>query len=382
MHYELVCQTTPGLEAFAKTDVEQTLSKKATIKNGFVRVKTNDLLDIARLNYASRVVERVDLLLAEYSFSHFDELIARAASADFSPFFKKTKTFAVSCERAGTHEFKSHDVNAEMGGVVMDNLKKTKGWKPKVDLTYPDLNVSAIITNNTCMVGLNTSGESLNKRGYKVYHAPNPLRPSLANALLTYNGWNPDKHLLVDPHCGDGTLIIEAALLAFAMPPGAERKEKFSFLNWDVLSKQEVRQTYQEYDALANTSRNVRVQGMDTFVKNVDGSNKNARLAGVARQVNFSRYNLDWLDDKYGKQEVNTFIVFPPVLHSNKEAVVKFYKELFYQAEYLVKRRMTILTNQHDMVRDLAEEFKFKIQSRHELGYGTPSYAIINLKHA
>lgn len=380
MAYELICQTTPMLEEFAVKEIKELTKNKASVKKpGIIEFKTKDLFDIVKLNYNARIIERVLIKLGEFSFKDMKDLTEKVKKIDFSEFAKKGKSFAARCDRTGKHEFDSYEVEPVLGDAVYVSVKTAKNFALKVDLEFPDFLFKFIIRDDLCIVALDSSGDELNKRGYKVYFSNHNLRPSIANAIIEFSGWDSSKGLFLDPYSGDGILCVEAGIKELNISSGFMRKDKFAFLNWSLFDRDELEAYYKKRDSEISKKK-VKIQGMDKFTQNVDGANKNAKLAGVARDIDFSRYDIDWLDSKYGEKSVEYMIVFPPTPRVGNEGLSKFFKDIFYQAEYILKDYLIIFSNQHRLIDEFSKEYSFKVVKKMEVDYGSPHFFMYMLK--
>ncbi|MDC7996169.1 THUMP domain-containing class I SAM-dependent RNA methyltransferase [Altibacter sp. HG106] len=113
---------------------------------------------------------------------------------------------------------------------IVDRFRDREGSRPNVDLDHPSLRINVHIDRNICTISLDSSGESLHKRGYKVASSPAPINEVLAAGIIMMSNWNGQSHLL-DPMCGSGTFLIEAAMIAAQIPPNINRRE-FGFMSW------------------------------------------------------------------------------------------------------------------------------------------------------
>ncbi len=378
MQHTILCTTTMGLEGFAETEVKKLVSAKCTKKIGSIEFETSDLTCVIGLSYTARVIESVLIKICEFRFTNLQNLLLEASKYSYHEFLKKGKTIALSAERDGSHDFNSGDAEKELAGVILESIKKNKGWRPKVDLKYPDFTFKIIIKDNNCIVGVDASGFDLNKRGYKIFHSTQPLRPSVANAMIELNGWSWN-NIFLDPSCGDGVLAIEAALKVLQIPSGQARRTRFAFNNWGLFKKEEIKREFDKYDLMKKDLK-LKIRGMDKFMQNVEGGNRNARIAGVARLISFSRCDLEWIDEKYDEKSVDSIIVFPPSKRVGRDVVNRFYKDLFFQAGYLLKGRMTILTDRMDAILELAKDYKLKVKKRISIDYMGEGNELVNIE--
>jgi len=182
---------------------------------------------------------------------------------------------------------------------VVDRFREQTGERPSVDLHQPDLRINVYLKNNQAIVSIDLSGESLHKRGYRVVTTPAPLKEHLAAAILltaewprlAKQGWG-----LIDPMCGSGTILIEAAMMAADIAPGIHR-DYFGFLYW----KQHDKEAWQRLKAEAERRRHSGlarlpvIKGGDASEKAVDAANANIAEIGLSDRISVEqRELLDW----------------------------------------------------------------------------------------
>nr|WP_232215803.1 tRNA (guanine(6)-N2)-methyltransferase [Archaeoglobus veneficus] len=170
-----------------------------------------------KLNCYGRTLERVVALLACEKFSTLDDIYKIVRSLDFS-FIKPHQSFAIRAMRAGEHNFTSMDVARVAGQAVIDSYMASRNVRLAVNLDEPDVIIRVDVVFDTVIVGIDTTGDvGLHRRFYRVYNHPAPLNAAIAAALVRLSGWEDGKTLL-DPMCGSGTILIEAAMQACNIP--------------------------------------------------------------------------------------------------------------------------------------------------------------------
>ncbi len=228
---EFVATLNPGLEKIALQEIEELLGKKAEVLHpGAVRFSAEELA-IFTLNYLSRSLHRVVLLLIESEFSELKDIYKLCADLEYSRWVYPTQTFAVRTERTGEHSFTSLDVSREIGQAIIDSFQQEKHQRLKVDLNNPNLTFLAEVRGSRFWLGLDTTGESLHKRWYRVRGHKAPLKTTLAYSMLRIAGIAEGKSVL-DPFCGCGTIPIEAGLYLKQIPPGQKRDFAFFWFYW------------------------------------------------------------------------------------------------------------------------------------------------------
>jgi putative N6-adenine-specific DNA methylase len=180
-----------------------------------------------------RTGNRVLLVLWTFPVKTPDELYEKIFQFKWETFLKDGLTFAVSCTISGRNTIQlnhSHFARLRAKDAIVDRMREKTGARPDVDAESPDLEVFLYIRDGVCTLNLDATGAPLHERGYRGRDAEAPLKETLAAAILKLAGWTPDKPF-IDPMCGSGTIVAEAALMAANIAPGALR-EKFLFMNW------------------------------------------------------------------------------------------------------------------------------------------------------
>jgi 23S rRNA (guanine2445-N2)-methyltransferase len=183
--------------------------------------------DLYKINYNSRLINRVLAPLISFS-CHSDKLLYKKAfEVNWEDFLDPTKTFAVFA--SVTHSSIKHSKFAalRLKDAIADHFKRNTGKRPSVDTRHPDVWFNLFIENDKATISLDTSGGSLHRRGYRTKSIEAPMIETLAAAIIKYSGWN-GSIPLYDPFCGSGTFLCEAFMLASGIPPSYLRN-KFGF---------------------------------------------------------------------------------------------------------------------------------------------------------
>jgi putative N6-adenine-specific DNA methylase len=203
-----------------------------------VYVRDDSMASIYRINYCSRLACRV--LLPLQQFRCFDDkgLYHGASNVDWNRLFKRNYTLAIDANVQHPKIRNSLFAAQVVKDAICDQLRAQAGWRPSVDLKSPDIQLNLFIHEGKATLSFDCSGLPLFKRGYRQDAGPAPLQEALAAALLRLAAFRGDE-ILIDPCCGSGTLLIEAALIATRTAPGFLRKEwgftklpEFSMLDW------------------------------------------------------------------------------------------------------------------------------------------------------
>ena len=195
---------------------------------GGVWVPVTAFAEVMRLNLSLRTASRVLLPLFDIESPTRERLYKGIYDSDFMPFFPEMRSLCIDVPFAKHPHFNNTHFVAQLAkDALCDRLKKEKAWRPSVDTKNPDVRFSLIVMPNKAVFYFDTSGDALFKRGYRQQSVEAPIKENLAAALLMLAGYTGEVSL-VDPCCGSGTFLIEAALMATRTPPGFLRK-RFGF---------------------------------------------------------------------------------------------------------------------------------------------------------
>ncbi|MCD6478736.1 MAG: class I SAM-dependent RNA methyltransferase [Candidatus Diapherotrites archaeon] len=274
----IIATCTPGLEDVSIEELADFGLKGEKIGRGIISTNAK-LSDVFKLNYCSKSLHKIILLLSSGEFSKLSELYRAAYEIDYSEFIRPEQSFAVRVSRAGKHTFTSIDAEREIGQAIIDSYRKENGIRLRVDLEEPDVLVRCYIRENKFWLGIDTTGESLHKRGYRIYEHPAPLRTSIAHCLIRLAEWKGSESLY-DPFCGSGTIPIEAGLFACRIP-NHWRWKSFRLWKLGFVDTEKFMEEKKRIDAEVK-SLELKLYGSDLFRKHIEGAKRNASNAGVS----------------------------------------------------------------------------------------------------
>ena len=179
------------------------------------------------LNLHSRIASRVLLQMAQAPYRQEDDLYKLASGLAWEDWFTSKQTLRVDVTAHRSPLKSLNFATLKMKDAIVDRLRDVTGDRPNIDTTFPDIRVQVHLTATQASIYLDTSGEALFKRGWRDEKGDAPLKENLAAGILSMTGWLPSQTLL-DPMCGSGTFLIEAAQMALAIPPGAIRAGMYS----------------------------------------------------------------------------------------------------------------------------------------------------------
>jgi putative N6-adenine-specific DNA methylase len=280
--FRLIAKTTSGLEQILADEIRALGGKNISTGNRAVYYE-GDLYILYKSNYYLRTSLRVLKEIELFRFKNVDQFYLKCKNIDWKNYFNVEQSFVIHSTVGKSKEF-TNSMFASMRAkdAIADYYREKTGVRPNVDTLNPEIVIDLHIHENTCTVSLDSSGESLHKRGYRINQGDAPLNEVLAAGMLKLANWNGDSDFL-DPMCGSGTLPIEAAMIAYNIPAGKFRKS-YAFENWN------------DYDQIlfdkVKTSAIKKEFRHQIFASDISGSNllnakTNARRALVFNKIKF-----------------------------------------------------------------------------------------------
>lgn len=190
---------------------------------------STDQAGLYRANLWLRTASRVLVQLAVFPCSNPAELYAGVYALSWHELITPDMTLSVDCSLRDSALTHSGFVALKTKDAVVDRIREACGSRPNVDTALPDVRINVHLHKNICTISLDSSGDSLDRRGYRLERNEAPLRETLAAAVVALTGWD-GTIPLADPMCGSGTIPVEAALMAAHIPPGLQRQ--FGFQRW------------------------------------------------------------------------------------------------------------------------------------------------------
>jgi len=288
--------------------------------------------DAARANLWLRTAGRVLLRLARFSAKTSDELYDGVRKIEWGRFVTAEGTLAVSARGSNPGLTNSHFVERRVKDAIVDRFRDEKGRRPSVRLDDPDLAVTCRIVGDRATILADTSGQPLFKRGWRRYRGGAPLKETLAAFVVLASGWDRRSPLL-DPFCGSGTILVEAALIAGNIAPGGFR-ESFGFERWPSHRAKAIEAARDEARASAIEPRKLILRGWDLDAKAVAGANENLAAAGLSERVVVETGDARAFAPKKGW---NAFIVTNPPYGERMGKVDKL-RSLFHDFGEILRR--------------------------------------------
>jgi len=228
----------------------------------------SDLLTLYKINYISRFLSRVLAPLITFPCRNTDALINRAKKIHWEDFCSLEKTFAISGSVSYSRISNSLYASQCLKDGIADYFRDKYGKRPNVDVTNPDVRINLHIEKDMAVISLDTSGESLHKRGYRLLAGEAPMQETLAAAIIRLSKWD-GENTLWDPMCGSGTIVCEA-LMHYCKIPAQKLRKKFGFFNMPEFSPAEWNKLKEEYDCKIRPLQKGIIRGSDKSQKAIE----------------------------------------------------------------------------------------------------------------
>lgn len=284
--FEMVAKTFQGLEEVLAEELRSLGAENVLPGRRMVGFE-GDLEMLYRANLSCRTALRILKPFYKFRAGDADSLYEHAKEFDWSTLLTPDKTFSIDTV-ANSDEFKhSRFVTYRIKDAIVDWFKDRYGEdkRPGVRLQDADVMINVHINGKDVTLSLDSSGESLHKRGYRVAQTEAPINEVLAAGIILRSGWRGDSPL-VDPMCGSGTFLIEAALIAANINPGIYRKD-FAFERWADYDAELFERLYN--DDSAEREVKFKIYGADISPKAVEIARANIKSAGVAKYIELER---------------------------------------------------------------------------------------------
>lgn len=288
--YSLIATAAFGLESVVAKELKQLGFTDLHVFNGGVSFTGNES-SICACNLWLRSADRLYLKLAEFKAVTFEELFQQVKGLPWYMYLDPDAAFPVYAKSVKSTLYSLSDIQAISKKAIVDSLKELHGleWFPENGPRHP---IHISILKDRVQVLMDTSGDGLHKRGYRVKSVKAPMKETLAAALVLLSNWYPDK-TFIDPFCGSGTLPIEAALIGRNIAPGLNRRflsETWPFIP-DSVWKNARKEAYQAIDLEVPLN----IQGYDLDKRAISAALANAEEAGLEDTIHFQVRNVSEL---------------------------------------------------------------------------------------
>ena len=304
--FELLVPCHFGLEAVLKREIYDLGYEITKVEDGRVTFE-GDAEAICRANIFLRTAERVMIQVGRFKATTFEELFQGIKNLPWEEYIPEDGKFWVKkASSINSKLFSPSDIQSIAKKAMVERMKQKykKNWFEEDGASYP---VRIFLLKDEVTVALDTSGDSLHKRGYRTMTSKAPLTETLAAALIMLTPWRADR-ILVDPFCGSGTFPIEAAMIAANIAPGMNRE--FTAEQWtNLIDRSMWYECVKEAEDMIDTSVEVDIQGYDIDGDVVKAARENAKRAGVDHMIHFQQRAVA---DLYHPKKYGFIITNPP----------------------------------------------------------------------
>lgn len=278
--FELIAKTFMGLEPVLAEEITNLGANNVQIGRRMVSF-TGDKEMMYRANFSLHTAIRILKPIARFKARSADDMYEAVKKIDWSQYIEKGKTFSVDSVVYSEEFRNSRFVTYKVKDAIVDQFREKTGDRPNISVTNPDIQLNIHIAEDDATLSLDSSGESLHRRGYRQESVEAPLNEVLAAGIILMTGWRGETDF-IDPMCGSGTLLVEAALIAQNMSPGVFRKE-YAFEKWTDFDRD-------LFDEIYNDDSKERpfehhIYGYDVDMKAVNTARLNARAAGFSNLI-------------------------------------------------------------------------------------------------
>lgn len=350
--FELIAPCHFGMEAVLKREILDLGYEISKVEDGKVTFFA-DAQGIADANVFLRTTERILLKVADVKAETFDELFEKTKALPWEKFIPRDGKFWVAkANSVKSKLFSPSDIQSIMKKAIVERLKGIYNisWFEEDGASFP---IRVAFMKDVATIGIDTSGVSLHKRGYRQMTVKAPITETLASALIMLTPWNRDR-ILVDPFCGSGTFPIEAALMAADIAPGMNR----SFLaeDWKHLVPRKCwYNASEEAHDRVNLNIDTDIQGYDIDPEALKAARANAKLAGVENLIHFQQRAVK---DLRHPKPYGFIITNPPYGErlEEKSELPQLYREIGESFERLDKWSMYLITSYDKTENDIGRK--------------------------
>ena len=275
--FELIAKTFQGLEEVLAQELIELGANDVQIGRRMVSFSGNQEM-MYRANFCLRTAVRVLKPISHFRARNADDVYKAVKEIEWKDILDLDTSFVVDTTVYSTEFRNSKFVAYKVKDAIVDYFMERDGKRPNISVANPDLRLNIHIAEENCTLSLDSSGESLHLRGYRTATVEAPINEVLAAALIKMSGWKFDCDL-IDPFCGSGTILVEAALMARNIYPGVFR-QKFGFENWKDFNPELLSSIFED-DSNERTFEH-RIVGSDINLRAVEAALANAKAAGVA----------------------------------------------------------------------------------------------------
>jgi putative N6-adenine-specific DNA methylase len=322
-NYKMLATTLFGLEDVLATELRNLGAQNVQIGNRSVSF-IGDKGFMYKANLALRTAIRILKPIRSFSVDNEQTLYNKLKNISWEEYLGSKSTFAINAV-VHSKEFtsNSHYISLKTKDAIADYFREKYNERPNVDLKYPDVRIHVYIQHKTCIVSLDSSGDSLHKRGYRVNTNIAPINEVLAAGLILLSGYKGNSNF-IDPMCGSGTILIEAAMIAANIPANINRPE-FGFEKWRNYDNSLFEKIHDSLLKRVQSPR-FKITGFDRAPSAVRKAKENIENANLSDFIKV--YQIDFFESKKQVQGPTTILFNPPYGERLKIDTTSFYKRI------------------------------------------------------
>jgi len=302
--FDIIVKTFQGLEEVLAKELTELGANNIELQRRAVKC-TGDIQTLYRANFRLRTASRILVPIASFRANNPDEVYELVKKIDWTQYMDVNTSFVIDStvysDDFRHSKFVSYRVKDAIADYFMERFKK----RPSVQLTNPDLYINIHIAQNNCTLSLDSSGESLHKRGYRSDQTEAPLNEALAAGMILLSGWDGETDF-IDPMCGSGTLLIEAALIALNIAPGVYRSS-FAFEKWKNFDEELFDNIYNDDSAERPFTHTI--YGSDMSMRAIRIAEANVKSAGLSKYI---KLEVKSMQDVESPKKPATILFNPP----------------------------------------------------------------------
>jgi putative N6-adenine-specific DNA methylase len=287
-HFNMVAKTFKGLEGVLAKELQEIKAKDIIVLNRAVSF-TGNKETMYRANYNLRTALNILKPVIHSKIRNEVQLYRAARSVKWQDYLDSRDTLTIDSTVSSVNFNNSMFVSQKVKDAIVDQFRDAFGRRPSVNNENPVLKINVHLSDEDLTISLDSSGTSLHKRGYRIAHGPAPLNEVLAAGMIMLTGWSGNTNF-VDPMQGSGTLLIEAALMAYHIPPGIFRKS-FGFERWPDFDSRLFNKLTEESEEKKNLK--LSIAGGDISRKAFETADKNISNAMLTRKISIQQVPVD-----------------------------------------------------------------------------------------
>ena len=306
-NFNMIATTQFGLEQVLAEELNQLGARDIKISTRAVEFSGDQGL-LYRANIWCRTAIRILVPFANFYVRDEEEMYRKVSRIRWRDYLSLSQTFAINAVVSKSTFQHSLFLSQLTKDAIVDQFRRETGERPSVDVTQPDVRFNLHMYDNQVTLALDASGDSLHRRGYRLQTNVAPLNEVLAAGIILLTGWD-KKSPFIDPMCGSGTFLVEAALMAYNIAPGLFRGHNFGFVAWKDFDKRLFEEVLAEARAARLPEAEIEIIGSDIDREYIEAARNNITAAGLEDEI---RVRVRDLKDAQRVGEQGVVVLNPP----------------------------------------------------------------------